>query len=221
MALPAIGQRQPKQTTKPSILEPYQDYLVSQWNAGRQQAKQLFYEIEQQGYTGSYGTLARFIQRMKRSYDQGQQQQLDLLPSSPLLVSARQRLLTARRASWLIVQPGHKRSQANQALLEYMTVEPELAEAIELSQSFAKIVRERLPKQFDAWLNQATGSTIRELKNFSEGLREDYEAVKAGVTVDVSNGQVEGQNNRLKMLKRQMYGRAGLDLLRRRFLLAA
>ena len=59
-------------------------------------------------------------------------------------------------------------------------------------------------------------------KSFPHHVRSpDYDAVKAGVTVDVSNGQVEGQNNRLKMLKRQMYGRAGLNLLRRRFLLAA
>ena len=54
-----------------------------------------------------------------------------------------------------------------------------------------------------------------------ERLREDYDAVKMGVTLPVSNGPVEGHINRLKMLKRQMYGRAGIDLLSRRFLLAS
>jgi transposase len=82
-------------------------------------------------------------------------------------------------------------------------------------------VRQRQPKQLDLWLQQAEVIGIEPWKRFAKSLQEDYEAVKAGVTLAVSNGQVEGQVNRLKMLKRQMYGRAGLDLLSRRFLLAS
>ena len=61
--------------------------------------------------------------------------------------------------------------------------------------------------------------SIKAFQSFYKSLMEDYDAVKAGATLDVSNGQVEGQNNRLKMLKRQMFGRAGLDLLAKRFIL--
>ena len=62
--------------------------------------------------------------------------------------------------------------------------------------------------------------SIKAFQTFANGLTEDYDAVKAGVTLEVSNGQVEGQNNRLKMLKRQMFGRAGIDLLAKRFILS-
>ena len=89
-----------------------------------------------------------------------------------------------------------------------------------MTQDFANLVRQRLPEQFDLWLQQALHSQILPFQRFAQSLRADYDAVKAGVTLAVSNGQVEGQINRLKMLKRQMYGRAGTDLLSRRFLLA-
>ena len=59
------------------------------------------------------------------------------------------------------------------------------------------------------------------LRRFAQSLNDDYGTVQAGLTLDVSNGPTEGHINRLKMLKRQMFGRAGLDLLRRRFLLQA
>jgi transposase len=79
---------------------------------------------------------------------------------------------------------------------------------MDLAQDFATLVRQRQPTQLDPWLQRATG------------LSKDYEAVKAGVTLPWSSGPVEGHINRLKMLKRQMFGRARLDLLSRRFLLA-
>jgi transposase len=97
----------------------------------------------------------------------------------------------------------------------------ELAEAIALAQDFAQLVRQRQASQLDAWLARAAESSLVPLQRFAKGLRDDYDAVKAGVTVPWSTGPVEGHINRLKMLKRQMFGRARLDLLSRRFLLAA
>ena len=93
-------------------------------------------------------------------------------------------------------------------------------EAITLAQDFATLVRQRQPTQLDPWLKRATTSTLEALQRFAKGLYEDYDAVKAGVTLPWSTGPVEGHINRLKMLKRQMFGRARLDLLSRRFLLA-
>jgi transposase len=92
---------------------------------------------------------------------------------------------------------------------------------LRLSQSFLELVRERQPTQLDAWLTAATDSEIPQFQRFGTGLRSDYDAVRAALSMDVSNGPVEGLNNRLKMLKRQMYGRAGLDLLTHCFLLCA
>jgi transposase len=97
----------------------------------------------------------------------------------------------------------------------------ELAEAIALAQDFAQLVRQRQTPHLDPGLARAPESPVMPLERFAKGLRDDYEAVKAGVTVPWSTGPVEGHINRLKMLKRQMFGRASLDLLQRRFLLAA
>ena len=95
-----------------------------------------------------------------------------------------------------------------------------VAEAIDLAQDFAQLVRQRQPAQLDPWLKRASSSTLEALRRFATGLSEDYQAVKAGVTGPWSSGPVEGHINRLKMLKRQMFGRAHLDLLSRRFVLA-
>src|SRR4029434_9877016 len=98
--------------------------------------------------------------------------------------------------------------------------QPAVAEAIDLAEDFAHLVRQRQPERLDAWLQRATSSTLEALQRFASGLREDYEAVKAVVTLPWSTSPVEGHINRLKMVKRQMFGRARWDLLSRRFLLA-
>ena len=81
-------------------------------------------------------------------------------------------------------------------------------------------MRQRQPTQLDPWLTRATTSAVDAMRRFAMGLAEDYAAVKAGVTLPWSTSPVEGHINRLKMLKRQMFGRARLDLLSRRFLWA-
>src|SRR5262245_6654908 len=80
--------------------------------------------------------------------------------------------------------------------------------------------RLRQPERLDPWLQRATASAVDAVRRFATGLYEDYEAVKAGVTLPWNSGPVEGHINRLKMLKRQMFGRARLDLLSYRFVLA-
>jgi transposase len=96
-----------------------------------------------------------------------------------------------------------------------------VAAAITLAQDFARLVRERQPDQLDPWLARAAASPLMPLQRFAKGLRDDDAAVRAGVTLPWSTGPVEGQINRLKMLTRQMCGRATLALLQQRFLLAA
>jgi transposase len=97
---------------------------------------------------------------------------------------------------------------------------PELSRAYQLSQAFTGMVRSRDVDKLDQWLEDAAQSKVAELKSFAKGLRRDYQAVRAALTQDWSQGQVEGQVNRLKLLKRQTYGRAKFDLLRARVLYA-
>lgn len=83
------------------------------------------------------------------------------------------------------------------------------------------MVRERMGDQLEEWIAAAQSSDIAELRRYAVGLRADLKAVQAGLTLAWSNGQVEGHIHRLKLLKRQMYGRAGFDVLRRRVLVTA
>jgi transposase len=83
---------------------------------------------------------------------------------------------------------------------------------------FADLVRRKQPDLLAKWLEKAESSKIRAITGFASKLKDDLDAVRNGVTYQWSNGPVEGQVNRLKMLKRQMYGRASHELLKRRFL---
>ncbi len=123
-----------------------------------------------------------------------------------------------RRATWLVLGHEEQRTEAEaQQLTQLHRQSAEVAEAIDLAQDFTQLVRQRQPAGLDPWLQRATASALEALQRFAKGLSEDYEAVKAGVTLPWSTGPVEGHINRLKMLKRQMFGRARLDLLSRRF----
>lgn len=130
-------------------------------------------------------------------------------------------MLTARRAAWLVLRLPENRKAEAKALLTRLKRQPNFAPAIELAEGFIDLVRQRQGEQLDQWLEQALQSPLVPFRRFAESLKEDYAAVKAGLTLAVSNRPTEGQINRLKMLKRQMYGRAGIKLLERRFLLAS
>lgn len=95
---------------------------------------------------------------------------------------------------------------------------PAIGKAKELAEDFTKMVRERSSDKFNGWLRAATQSKLKEFEGFARGLSEDYEAVINALRYEWSNGQLEGQVNRLKLIKRQMYGRAKFDLLRARVL---
>ncbi len=82
------------------------------------------------------------------------------------------------------------------------------------------MVRDRKGEALDLWLSAAKGNGLPDFERFALGIERDYAAVAAGLSLPWSNGQTEGQVNRLKLIKRQMYGRANFDLLRRRVLAA-
>ncbi len=97
---------------------------------------------------------------------------------------------------------------------------PALEEAISLTEDFAALIRARDPEALDRWLEHAAASALKSFQSFAASLRRDYDAVRAGVELPWSTGPVEGEINRLKMLKRAMFGRASFPLLQRRVLLA-
>jgi len=204
---------------RPRAIDPYKPYLIEQWNQGQRQTKQLFAQVQQQGYRGSYQTVARYTRQLRQAQRQQLNDQTGRGPAPPIMPTA-QPPLSARRATWLLLKPPHQQSVEDEALVTRLIQHPDLTAAIHLAQDFADLVRQQEPEQLDRWLAQAHSSVLKQFQSFAKGLQEDYAAVKAGIALEVSNGQVEGQINRLKMIKRQMYGRAGFDLLQRRVLLA-
>jgi transposase len=106
-------------------------------------------------------------------------------------------------------------------LSELCQAESDLQWAYELTQQFIAIIKQRKGSGLEGWLKRAEHSGLAAFKGFARGLRRDYAAVSAALCSPWSQGQVEGQITRLKLLKRKMYGRAKFDLLRRRVLHAA
>lgn len=206
--------------SKASQLDAYKPYVLEQWNQGSQNAKQLFEEIQQQGYPGSYMTLTRYTHRLRQAQRQ-HRFQVGVQPQLPV-VDIQQPPLTARRATWMVMRRSEHQTEAERTLIADLKQQhPDLEAAVNLTQGFTKLFRERLPEKLDVWLEQAMSSSIGLFQRFAEGLKEDYAAVRASLMTSVSNGPVEGQINRLKLLKRQMYGRASFDLLNRRFILTS
>ena len=203
-----------------SGLTPYKPYLLERWNAGCYTAMRLFRDLRQRGYAGGYGVVAAYARRLRQA--QGLPPGHRRAPQPlPAVAEPSCQPLTPRRATWLVLRRETKRTEAEaQQLAQLRAQHGEVAEAVDLAEDFATLVRQRQPTQLDPWLQRATTSTLEALQRFAKGLYEDYEAVKAGVTLPWSTSPVEGHINRLKMVKRQMFGRARLDLLSRRFLLA-
>jgi transposase len=124
--------------------------------------------------------------------------------------------------SFTLVCPAAKRSQDAEIYVDQLCqLDPNIARAYALSQVFLGLVRERQGADLEAWMADAMHSGIDELARFAHGLQEDLAAITTGLTLEWSNGVTEGQIHRLKLVKRQGYGRAGFALLRQRLLQAA
>ena len=201
-----------------SVLRPYTDYLLERWNSGCLDSQRLFEALQRQGYSGSYATVARYTQRLAQA--QGLPPRPRRSPGPlPEVAEPKPKPLTARGAAWLVVRCEDKRVEGeNEQLAQLQKRNEELAEAIELTQAFTQLVRQRQGEGLKLWLERAAASCLRPFQRFAKSVLEDYVAVKAGRTLPWSTGPVEGQINRLKMLKRQMFGRANMDLLRLRVL---
>jgi transposase len=205
-----------------NLLDPWKPVILERWNGGCRHSRRLFFELRQQGYRGSYPTLARYTRRLRQA-------QAGIAPEPRArkhpparVIDSPKRPLTARSAAWLVLRHPEERDAEDTEQLNRLRRQPgALAEAVALAEEFATLVRTRDPERLEPWLARAQDSPLSAFQSFAKKLDADREAVRAAVSLPWSNGPVEGQITRLKMLKRQMYGRANLDLLNRRFRFAA
>lgn len=135
--------------------------------------------------------------------------------------SPRLRLPSAREAAWMLLRPEELTDEEQPVAELLCRLSPEVARSQELALSFIGLVKERRGDDLRGWLIEAGRSGVAEFRGFANGVTSDFQAVRAALEYEWSQGQVEGQVHRLKLVKRQMYGRGKLDLLRARVLCAA
>jgi len=200
-----------------SILDPYLPYVEQRWAAGEHNGTQLYREIQQQGYQGSRSRLAIWVAQRRRATPTSADTAVGVSDVAPQPAKARP--WSARYAVWLLVKAPETLSADQQAALAHMLeASPVVRRAYNFGQALIRIVRERISKALDPWLEAVQNYQIPELRRLARSLTQDKAAVHAALVLPWSNGQTEGQINRLKLIKRQMYGRAKFDLLRARVL---
>jgi transposase len=193
-----------------SMLDRHLGYVEQRWAEGCRNSAQLWRELRDRGFEGGYDVVRRWASR---------HHEIEAVAVEPTPALPAWRVPSSRRAARLLTTPGASLNPADQRFAETLTVlSPEIRVAAALVNEFGRIVRERDAAALDPWLAAARTTALR---GFAEGLTGDVDAVRAALTLPWSDGPVEGQVNRLKVLKRQMFGRAKFDLLRGRLLHAA
>lgn len=207
------------QPRHPAAIEPYKAYLIERWNAGDRNAAQMWRELRAQGATPSLRTVTRYVETLR--HDSGRPRSFRAVPAAPIyqLEPTPAPPLSARQARALCLCHPAKRTAWQTAYYSRLcTGDGMLAETLRLSEQFLVMLRHQTGEHFAGWLEAVHARAHAGLKGFATSLQRDQDAVQASLTLPWSNGQTEAQVQRLKMIKRQMYGRAGFDLLRKRIL---
>jgi transposase len=211
---PNFPERKPR-TRPPGQLAPYRAYLQQRWNEGCHNASQLWRELREQGFTGSYDSVADLLAEWNSQLAPDQRRRSRRASRPPRAPAAP----SPGAVVWWLLGRREKLTAEQARYVERLTARcPKIGLAQELVKSFFALARQRQAASLEPWMEQVAASELPELQCFSTGLRRDWEAVVAGLSLEWSTGPVEGQINRLKMLTRQMYGRAGVSLLRARVL---
>jgi transposase len=204
---------------KPSSPSYFQDFLSRQWEAGYRRARHLFQDIRHRGYTGSYSHLERLLSLWRRA-DRGESSKSKLPADETQAVDpATGWQISPIVAASLCMRPKGMLTPSQAVKVATLKkASPSFVVMRRLSMRFRGILRGDDPAKLGRWLDDARRSEISSMQRFAQTLARDLDAVKNAVTEEWSSGQAEGQINRLKTLKRAMYGRASVELLRARML---
>jgi transposase len=205
---PGIAVPRPRVT----LLTPHLGWLNAQLSSGNHTAVKLYDQLREQGYRGGYTTLRAYCFQFRQDNPLEKARR-----AFPRFVCP-----SARTLSWALLDPTTIRIPLLTEFLEHCRNEhPELARVEQLFTQGWALFRRQSSLSLPAWLTELTHSGVKELQAFAVGIDRDFDAIQAALETPHSNGQVEGQVNRLKTLKRSMYGRASLALLKARVLYRA
>ena len=195
-----------KATSRDSKLDPFKPFINQQWNEGITDAAALHAELAAQGWRGSAQAVRRYVRPFR--------QQAAAPPPAPVVPKARQ------ITRWLLSRPEHLQPGERDQLAAIQDRCPHLDALAGHVRGFAEMMTGRRgEQQLEDWLTAVEADDQPHLHSFAAGIRTDQQAVTNGLTLPYSSGKVEGNVNRIKMIKRQMYGRAGFALLRKRVIL--
>ncbi|PZV88796.1 Transposase [Micromonospora phaseoli] len=189
------------------LVDDHVAYLHQRWNEGERNATQLFREIKQQGYPGGELAVQRYLRRFRKGLGHAPH-------PGPKPPSVRQ------VTSWIMTHPDHLDARDATKLHELRSRDGDINRLVKHVRDFAVMMTGHHGDRLEVWITTVEVDTLTPLAGFARNLRRDFDAVRNGLTLPHSSGAVEGNINRLKMIKRQMFGRAGLDLLRKRVVLA-
>ncbi len=197
------------------LITPFVPFLRARWDAGCHNAMQLWSELRGQGFTGSYSIVAAHL-RTWRDPSAGAAARHGAGTAHPTRSVT---VYSPRQTVWLLLQPTETLTAAERTYVLHLQQHcPDVLVAQALVAEFATVLKEHEVDGLYAWLHRAEECGIAEFCTLARGMWLDRSAVEAAVATEWSNGQTEGQVNRLKVLKRAMYGRAKFDLLRQRML---
>jgi transposase len=210
----AFPERAPR-SRGPSPLDPYRDHIAARVEQGCRNPRLLWEDVRTLGYTGSRAVVGDFVARLLSPADRVPDVQL---PARTMPCPSAARVF-GWLAGWRKLNQGEPMKEIHHRFIQALCrLEPTVSVAQRVTREFLGLIHQRNPKRFDRWLKKVLTCGVPELQRFGAGLKSDIAAVRAAFSLPWSNGQTEGQVNRLKYLKRQMYGRAGLALLRVRVL---
>ncbi|MFI1766775.1 ISL3 family transposase [Streptomyces sp. NPDC020800] len=187
------------------VLEPFKAYLNARFSEtqGQVSGTRLFQEIHERGYRGSRQVVRKHLAALRAG------------TAEPV----RADIPSPRKITSWIMRPRETLTESqDKRLLEVRLACPDITRACDLARTFADLVRHRRGYLLLEWIRQAEQDAPKPMQGFAGFLRQDLDAVTAGLTLPWSSGVVEGHVNRVKTLKRAMYGRASFQLLRTRIL---
>ncbi len=193
-----------------SKLDRFEDYILTRLSQGCRNAAQIHREITALGYQGGHTNVRAYVAHLRKATADG---------STPAKRATRAQAVSPRALRWLLTRERMDLNQEEQAQLDQLLqVSPDVQIIHTLLHAFLDMVRERHHQPLRPWMEEASKSGIPELKSFVAGIERDDDAVKEALRLPWSQGITEGKVNKLKTVKRQMYGRAGFPLLRQRLL---
>jgi transposase len=194
-----------KATSRENSLDPFKPYLNQRRDEGITDARVLHAELQARGWRGSARTVCRYVRPFR---------QLPAAPPAPAVPKTRQ------ITRWLLSRPATLDAGEQAQLTAILARCPHLDALAGHLRTFAEMMTSLQGQHLPEWLAKVEADDQPQLHSFATGIRSDLQAVTNGLTLPYSSGAVEGNVNRIKMIKRQMYGRAGFALLRKRVLLA-